>query len=330
MKIFSPHRRKLEAKRRYGSADFKNKVKSAQNYRRLLNSTSKLIPLKYKILALGILSVLIYFLAISPYFVVTKVNVGGNIQLSSEQIQNTLVQGTPKKLGLIPSNHFWFLSKNSSEKKLIVEFPTIKRVTKYKRQWPNKIEIEILERNPGFVIVVNNRSYLIDDEGMVVKELFEPLQLPKVINQVSDDVKVGEIFNNSKLVGFIMSGSRQWPNKISSKFTEIRIPGIASTQVQFVSTEGWSVFFDINRSAESQLSSLLLIINNQINPKDRLNLAYIDLRFEKSAYYCFKNSPCEQQPQTKEVGEVQGKTLDSKENKNTNLIPTVDAKQKLE
>lgn len=66
--------------------------------------------------------------------------------------------------------------------------------------------------------------------------------------------------------------------------------------MQFVSSEGWEVFFDINRAVDSQLSNLNLIITRQVPAKNRLELAYIDMRVDKSVYLCYKSSACVEQP----------------------------------
>jgi cell division septal protein FtsQ len=308
MKIFSPHRRRMEAKRRYGSKEFKNKVKNAQNYKRVFDPNGRgfvaafvrFLRLDSVLVRLGVGAAVLaagYFLFFSPYFLVNQVAVSGNQQVTTEQISQAFKDGTAGRSVFTPKNHLLLLSKRRMAKILSSSQPLVKEIKGYKRVWPNRIEMEIAERHPGFALVVDGKTYLVDDEGLVVKELPEAQGLPSVVDQVSEPVQAGERLNNTKLVAFVLSASRQWPNKINSQLKEIRVPGKAANQAQFMSAEGWGVFFDVARPAEAQLSNLALILNRQIPANRRLQLAYIDLRFDKWAYYCYKDQPCEAQPQ---------------------------------
>jgi len=118
-----------------------------------------------------------------------------------------------------------------------------------------------------------------------------------VIDQAQEDVVVGEVLSNPKLTAFILSMYRSWPKKVSSGVTVVKIASKTSQEVQFESAEGWSAFFDVNRSALSQLGNLSLILSRRIPQEQRENLAYIDLRLEKWVYYCFNNTPCSSEPQ---------------------------------
>lgn len=316
MKIFSPHRRKMEAKRRYGSKEFQNKVKKAQNYKRVFDPnargfwsaivrTLRLDSILIRITTAVVILGLAYLLFISPYFLVYQVTVSGNEQVQTAQIEQVFKDETASRWIFIPKNHLVLLSKSAMQETLTGKLPLLKEIKTYKRVWPNRIEFEIIERHPGFALTVDSKIYLIDDEGLVVKEIPDAQGLPAVFDQVSEPVQVGERLNNTKLVAFILSAARQWPNKINPQLKEVKIPGKAATQAQFMSAEGWGVFFDANRPAESQLSNLSLILARQIPANRRLQLAYIDLRFDKWAYYCYKDQPCEAQPQNDPEAEAE-------------------------
>lgn len=307
MKIFSPHRRKTDAKRRFGGKEFQNKIKKAQSYKRVfgprtgsgLGGFFRAIGLGTwwaKLLALTVICVPAYFLFISDYFVVTEISAVGGNQVSGEQIQDIFEERQDSRNFLIPKNHSIFLTGSGVEKLITQEFPLIKEVGEFNYYWPNKIELVVNERQPGFAFNISGQNYLVDDQGVVVKPIEDLQGLVQVVNQTDESVELGEHLTNTKLVGFILSTIRHWPEKINSHIKEARVPGKAAGQIQFVSQEGWGVFFDINHPVESQLSNLALILSRQIPAKDRLNLAYIDLRFDKWAYYCYKDQPCQSQP----------------------------------
>ncbi len=310
MKIFSPHRRKMEAKRRFGGKEFQNKIKKAQGYKRAMDSRQSLLGKIWhgfgiwgKLATTGsvlVILVVAYYSFISPYFLVTNVTVNGTSRVSAEDVANAIKDSSSSRSFFIPKNHLVFLSKGKAESLIIAKAPLVKEIGKYKRIWPNGLELEVVERNPGFILTVNGKDYLVDDQGIVLKEQLASSEFLHVIDDVVEGLTIGETLNNTKLIGFVMSLGRQWPIKINSNIREIKLPGKAATQLQAISDEGWGVFFDISRPVETQLVNLSTILSRQIPAKSRLNLAYIDLRFDKWAYYCYKDSPCEAQAQLPE------------------------------
>ncbi len=307
MKIFSPHRRRMEAKRRYGSKEFQNKIKKAQGYKRIFDARSHgafgkilhWLRLDSAVVLIPLLLVAgagIYYLFISDYFLVQNIEVSGNEQIGTSQIQEAVQKAGDERWMLIPKNHLLLLSGSYALDLISEELPLVKEISRYKRVWPDGVKFEVVERRPGFAFVIDGRPYLVDEEGVVVKPLDDVGSLPVVHNQLSEGVQVGERLNNTKLVAFVMSVLKHWPAKINSQIKEMRVPGKAAQQIQVMSNEGWGVFFDTNRPSEGQVSNLALILSRQIPAQNRLKLAYIDLRFDKWAYYCYKDSPCVSQP----------------------------------
>lgn len=300
--IFSKNRRKLDSKRRFGSREFKANLKSAGSYKRIFNINSRglgsLLTTKIGRRTLIIfLLIIAFYLFVSHRFLIENIVVSGNVQVSSEQISNAIIKASEDRWFFIPKNHFLLMSKGRVNSLLVSEVPSIKEVTKTNRHIPASIEIEVIERNKGFVLKTNNQSYIIDEEGVVIKQTNQRGDLLLVVNQVNENVGIGDAIN-PKTTAFIVSMNRQWNSKVAAGISEVRIPGIASFEAQFVSGEGWNVLFDTNRSVLSQLSSLSLLLNQQIKASDRGRLAYIDLRLSKWAYYCFRNTPCSALPQS--------------------------------
>ena len=300
--IISKHR-KRPGTGRFNSAEFKGRIRAAAGYRRLFPSVQRFWVLKFfirtrigRVIAIIILIVAAYYLFFSSTLRITSVSVAGNNQIGTDQIANVIIGAGRERIFLISRNHFLLMSRGYTNNLLTRQLPMIKEVTKTDRTWPNQIKLEIVERNKGFVLKTNGQNYLVDEEGMVVRTFDDAFDLLLVQNQIEENVAIGEILN-PKMSAFIISIGKQWDAKINTKISEALIGGLASQEVQFGSIEGWSVIFDINRSALSQLSNLALILNKQIPAKDRSRLAYVDLRLEKWAYYCYKSSPCEAQPQ---------------------------------
>ncbi len=300
--IFSRHRR-IDPKRRFGSKDFQNKIKQAQSYKRSYNPIDLNRPNKwmvligfkskfFRVLWIGLVAAIVYFFVFSNYLIINRVEVNGLSRVSSSQVSDLVQSLANQRTAFVPKSNFFLMTKSRMEKTLTAAIPLVKEIKSYKRGWPNKVRIEIVERDPGFILQVGEKQYLVDEEGIVVKDDTAGLILPIVIDQVQENFDIGKPLPNPKMVAFILSIHKQWGTKISSRINLAKIPGKASNEVQIVSSEGWGVFFDTSRPVTSQLDNLALVLSRQIPAKDRLNLAYIDMRLEKWAYYCFKDTPC--------------------------------------
>lgn len=299
---------------------FRNRIKLAANYKRVFNPNPRtwfskilaklgLASKFWRAIVVVIFLVIVYFLCISPKFLITSVAVEGNSQVSTEAIKDVVETSGRSRLFFIKKNSFFLMTQGRINKLLTAALPTIKEATS-SRTWPNQIKIQIKERLPGFVIETNGNYFLVDEDGIVVSQLDPPppKNLLIVKDQLTEDFASGEALSNSKLSSFVLSLNRQWNGKVSSRIASIKFPGKESTDVQFVSEEGWSVMFDTGRSVVAQLNSLSVLLNKQIAPKDRSRLAYIDLRLAKWAYYCFNATPCSQQAQE----ETAGASIDAK------------------
>ncbi|MBI4049669.1 MAG: FtsQ-type POTRA domain-containing protein [Candidatus Doudnabacteria bacterium] len=253
-----------------------------------------------KIKVLGSLVVLIalYYLVISDKLLISEAVLSGNSQVTQEAVNGVLDTNSNNRVFFVKKNHYFLMTHGRLNKLLTSSIPEVREVVKVNRKWPDKIEIEITERNPGFVLAVKDRKFLVDEEGVVLKQLNadENKELFEVIDQSQDDeMVVGEVLSNPKLVAFILSMYRAWPGKMEPEITSVKISSKTTYETQFGTDSGWTVFFDINRSVSTQLNSLSLVLNKHITPKDKGRLAYIDMRSEKWIYYCFKNSPCSSQ-----------------------------------
>lgn len=312
MKIFSTHRRKLEPRRRFGSYEFRTKIREAANYKRAFTigrhnwyerflAKIGLASKTMRTAAVLILIIIIYYLFFSSKLAISKIEISGNSQIPSEQIQAALESATNSRFLFVKKNNFFLMSEGRVSKALISKIPKIKTVAT-ERIWPDTIKISVKEHVPGFVIKSNGKLFLIDDEGIVVSPVDSPENMLVVEDQLTESFATGEILHNTKLAAFVLSMNKQWSTKISSPISLVKFPGKESSEVQFVTKDGWSALFDTSKSAAEVLNDLAVVLNKQIAVKDRINLAYVDLRLENRAYYCFRAAPCAQQPQPEAAG----------------------------
>ncbi len=301
--MFFSKQPRLDPRRRFGSRSFRNKIRDASRYRRVskpidLHRKSRMMVIlgfrskAYRVLWVSVIGVIAYFFVFSDYMVIDQVSVSGTNRVDANAVKTLVSDLGSERTFLIPQSNFFLLTQNRLIKNLQATQPYVKTIAKYKRSWPNKVEVEITERDPGFILESNARRYLVDDEGVVVTDNPQETNLPVVKDQIEENFDIGKQMDNSKLVAFIISMNKLWSSKMSVPIKEIKIPGKASAEVQIVSAEDWGVFFDVSRPVSSQLNSLALILSREIPIAKRLTLAYIDLRLRERAYYCYKDSPC--------------------------------------
>jgi cell division septal protein FtsQ len=318
MKIFSNHRRKLEPYRRFGSREFKEKLTMAKGYKRTLEkgfisnffgktgfSTIGLL------VGVGGLGAIFYFLVLSPYFLVNQITVSGNTQVTNDQVLSVFSSLADERFVLVPKNSFFYLSQSRVEKLFAQQLPMVKEL-KSTRSWPNKISIEVTERTPAIVLSASGRNYLVDELGFVINEVETESSGLKVEDLVLEEILPGSVIDG-KLIPFIISAQKQWGSKMTVPISLAKIPGIGASEVEFVSQEGWSVFFSTERPVANQLSNLQILLSNQINASNRTRLAYIDLRLAKWAYYCFKATPCQQSEQQENIPSTAGSEIKTEE-----------------
>ena len=177
----------------------KNKIKKEEQRKkeflkkqRKRNRLIKRIKLLLKILVLtGIIVGAIVFATCSPIFNIADIEVVNNNRLSSETIIS--LSGISKE-----QNIFSFISAKVSDN--IKQNAYIEDV-KIKRIIPNKVQIEVQEREPKFSIPVLGEIAYINTQGYILEITQNELNLPVIygINTPEDQVQVGSRVNEEDL-----------------------------------------------------------------------------------------------------------------------------------
>lgn len=177
----------------------KNKIKKEEQRKkeflkkqRKRNKLIKRIKLLLKILVLvGIIAGAVVFATCSPIFNIADIEVVNNNRLSSETIIS--LSGISKE-----QNIFSFISAKVSDN--IKQNAYIEDV-KIKRIIPNKVQIEVQEREPKFSIPVLGEFAYINTQGYILEITQNELNLPVIygINTPEDQVQVGSRVNEEDL-----------------------------------------------------------------------------------------------------------------------------------
>ncbi len=231
------------------------------------------LPLKFwgNIFLLLIVLFIIWSFFYSSFFNVKEVFVEGNLLSQKEEIINHAPLG---------KNIFRFdiLEVKNSIKKAS---PIISDVEIY-RGIPNALKIVVLEKKPSIVWQSQNKFYLVDETGEVVKEIGQSdfSEIIHITDQKNIETKIGQKILSKEFVAFA--------NIVNEKFfttTNIKISGWQVPETTFdlyVYTEaGFYVKFDTTRPAETQLENLQkILVAYRANIRE-----YVDVRINGWAYY---------------------------------------------
>lgn len=139
---------------------------------------------KIKIIIGGIILLLIMtgigaFLCTSEIFKVQGISIIGNEQIMLEELQLN------DKIG----NNIFLMSKRKIEKDL-KKNPYVKTVTT-KKVLPNKLEIQIEERQKAFMIKVENGYLYLDNQGYILEESSINIEKPIILGYTTQELVVG-------------------------------------------------------------------------------------------------------------------------------------------
>ncbi len=164
-----------------------------------------------------------------------------------------------------------------------------------RKKWPNSMEINIKEAQPVAVLKIlgDNQPYYLNKRGEVIRaslavvstELELNLMGPIFYDQCKIDTK-SKLYTNflEKLLAFVQSDILSQNNIYIQKVNFNNIGDIFDAQI--VTKEGWQIFINSEVDLEKQLTSLLQILEEEI--EDRNDLEYIDLRFGSKMFYKIK------------------------------------------
>lgn len=247
-------------------------------------------------IALMLLAAVIYFLTISEVFLVKEALLLGDGP-STQQLNATLKSLSKKRIYLVPKNHILIFSKSRALSALQGEFPEVKRIDFFRRVFPNKVEISLVEREPLYVWQSGPEYFFLDQDGIAFQQIlsYEPAAYPEilVVDRSAKPIGPGEDLKIGGLLFFLENLKTAWPKQIFDlNFVNFEVSTPASPDVAVRTTTGFLIYFDASRDAEIQVKNLGFVLGQEIKSEALAGLSYIDLRLPAVGYYCYKDAPC--------------------------------------
>jgi cell division protein FtsQ len=227
---------------------------------------------------------IIYLLFFSNYFFITQIEVRGVRDIPQNFIIQFIQNQEQRRSFLLgkQTNLILFNQKEAIAK--ISQIVVLKQIN-IKKSLPNKIIVEIEEKKPALVWIINDKFYYLDQTGTVIREVnffsINPY-LPIIRSQISEYPIIGQRIIETTKINFIFNLLKQVPQEIKISSLEVLSPKMEVLTLK--SKAGWQAIFDPAQSLEDQLNNLTLILKNK-SAEEIKKIDYFDLRLPDRVYY---------------------------------------------
>jgi len=260
-----------------------------------------------------VLGTVIYLAFWAPFFKIKEIKVSGANFVSAAEIEAAVrALGRQKFLKIIPQDTLFALSGKKIENKILTGFPALREV-KVKKIPFDKIEISVKERESAAIwcrtkaepILApvpadfatstaavqkkpppqSEQCFFIDEEGIAFR------QAPEISGTLATTFygssAQATVLGNQAVASSTIAFAKQLKKaarEIGLEITVFLSEDQVSQDLSVLTSDGWWIYFDVNRSAKAQMNILDSLLNEEIKGK-RVNLQYVDLRIANRIYY---------------------------------------------
>ncbi len=274
---------KYNIKKDYQAKNLKNPFFcSTKNNKKKKFCSWKIYLLIFIILVLGLL----YFLFLSPFFLIKDIKVSGLGRLPEDSISTILWQQTEEKsFWLLKQNNLLLFKTAEAEESLMSNF-NFSKISITKKLF-NSLVVEIEERPYAFIWSEAGKRYYSDSKGYIIPDSTvtdEDLgKFPVIENQTPDSLIVEDYLKiNLEYLNFIFALREDL-----LKYPDLKIDKFMLTQelnmLKASFSDGLIVYFNIKDDPIKQIDKLVVVKKEKI--KDNLSsVNYIDLRYGDKVY----------------------------------------------
>lgn len=247
-----------------------------------------------------------YFASFSRYFQVEGSEICGNEKVSSASLENILKKEIEKKVLFFSTRSIFLTNLSGIKEKILKDFPQIANVD-VKRNFPNKISIQIKERVPVAILCKNEPArigyaegvaggqdencFLIDEEGAIIdfvnlagSDGLKLANLAKIIGETKSS-DLGDKVIEKKYLASILTIKKELNENQKIRIKEL-IP--SEKRLTVLTFEGWQIFFNPSGDISDQILNLTILLKEKIPSERRVDLEYIDLRFGSKVYFKYR------------------------------------------
>jgi len=233
----------------------------------------------------------IWLVCFSPVFEVKEIEIAGAQKIEEREFVDVIEKSVNKKIGLFDSKSILLFNLDQTKRELLARLPQAQEI-KIEREFPSKIIASVQERRAAAVFESQGKLYSLDEAGVAFEECADAAGLIK-IGGGSAAVDIGaKAIEKEVLNGILRIVSElRASTDIACDEAVIASPERVNLPVK----EGWQIYFNPRKDAESQIIRLLAVIKEDSFQEKRDNLEYLDVRFTR-VYLKEKNaSPAEEE-----------------------------------
>lgn len=261
------------------------------------------------VLALPILAAL-WYLCISDVYAVRRIEIRGTSAIPAEDVQDIVREYMhTRAYGIIPRGRIWFVTKESVraaiERRFVLQDLTLDK------QLPDGIVVTITERTPALHWITDGKKFVVDTQGVAIKELFRARAQQPLFSLVppsderesipaTDDgfINVQELANQPAALGvrvlppetvsFIREAFNAFGGGAYGEIAAVAVPYRDPQTLVLTYAAGWQLYLNTLDGLEAQQQRLATLVQEKIG-KDRLpRVEYVDLKLGESVYYKYK------------------------------------------
>jgi cell division protein FtsQ len=234
--------------------------------------------IKYKrilfiIIFLTLISGLGYFFLFSSYFEIKEINVASK-EIEKDEVKNAI------RAEIDLAKNIFLANTGKATTILLNKFPKIDNL-QIKRKFPSEIDISVEERKPIATFQFQNEYFSLDKKGVVFEKIpTELVYLPQIKIKTNFNIlKEGDTICPAKIATTLAVIIDKFSNEIKIEIESIDI--VSDYRVNVKTKEGWQAYLSLDNDIFWQMEKLDTLLKEKIPLASRINLKYIDLRFDK-------------------------------------------------
>lgn len=277
--------------------------------------------LVWNILIALFFAVAVYSFVFSGFLEIADISIhtDGNIHIND--IRNSINQEIDNKyFKTISRKNFIFLNKKRIEEKLKNDFRKIKKIS-IEKKFPNKLIIEIQERNLILFLCSKGECYYIDERGYAYEKIglssfINHEETIELVDESGKEIRENEYVLLPTYIEFITNIADNLKKETELDILkEYRTRSRISEELIVQTKKGWDIYLTAKVPMDKSIQTLRTLLNRHLMLRDLNELEYVDLRSENKVFYRMKGGVVEEEKAAKKEEDLK---RESEENKDDN------------
>ena len=229
---------------------------------------------------------LLYALFFSQIFKIKDITIVSPKEILKQELQVFLQNELQNKaFYFFEKDNIFLASIGKIKNGILDKYPEIKEV-ELRREFPKGLFLKVEKREPFGILNSSGNNFLIDEEGIVFKEVSEDFEKETLAFILIEhkQVKLGEGIIRLEIMQKISLIKEELEENVNIFLESFYLN---ENRLNIKTLEGWEIYFNISQNTEEirfALTKIGVFLEKEVDEEERKNLEYIDLRFSKVYY----------------------------------------------